>query len=399
MFKFIITIVIVFIISDLIPAQPRSMEFRRYQDLKLLDSIKVDESAQFVLKDNFTNWTHNFDDLSYMMVIYKNINSPSEGMHIFSDEAGGYEYDRGQYIKFTSDLATFQPKVTRGVNPGDYSIETTGSVNKLGKYYFVAVVKGKDEAGNYNESAAYWIVTCNIKMVETSIKSFNIMNQYRFGESVSFNFAVDGYNNLKEYSYRIYEGSNKQEIFAGLGSYVSLDFITNNPINVDKSFLVEGYYSGKILKYYNPQKSIIDSTSWSFKLLKPEKFEAKTKWMSQSDFNNLRSTDVVDALDMNENDSRQFKFAYYTPGDKSDLVIAPELKDVRLSCEPADFVTIISQSYKVYKEGLWQVLEITPNSVFLSNIKKDQVKKVSIEISFTTQFNEQKKLKFAAYVF
>ncbi len=400
MFKSII-LQIVFItgFATVILAQPRNIQFQKYQSIKLLDSLKVDENAKFVLKDRFTNWSHKFDDISYMMVIYEKLLITASGGYSFSNQLGGFEYDRGQLINYTSSVGTVQPVVLPGVNPGDYNVETTANLNKLGKFYFVAIIKGRTEKGNYDESAAYWVVNCTIKTLTTSLDAFNVLDKYYYGQPLCFNFAVQGYDNLKEYSYRVSEGDKKKEIFAGIGSYVSLNFLTENPEMVGKTFVVEGYYTGKVLRFFNPQKSAIDSSVWAFKLVKPDKFQVKSTWMADDEFKKLEIDDVVDALDINEENSRQFKFNYYSAADKTDLVVMPEMKNVKVTSDPPNFLAFGTRDYKIYKEGLWQVLEIIPNQQFFENMKDNEVKKVSLNISFTTQFGEKKIYKFDAYLF
>lgn len=390
--------ILIISVSGITFAQPRYLEFKSYQELKLLDSINVNENSQFVIKDKLTDWSHNFNDVSYIMAIYEDV-SFSGGTTKFSKNLGGYEYDHGNLITYQTPIGTIQPNVLPGNNPGDYVIETTASLNQIGKYYYVAIIKGKSERGNYFEDAGYWIVTCNLQTVKSSLEAFNILKEYHYGEDVSFSFSVDGFDNLKEYSYRIFEGDGKKEIFSGLGSYISLDFLTQNPAKVGKSFVIEGYYSGRILKFFNPQISAIDSTVWGFKLVKPDNFQEKTLWTPENEFQNLDNNDVVDALDMNQGNSRQFRFNYYTKLKNKDLVILPEMKDLVVKSVPSDFLSRISQNYKIYPDGLYQVLEIIPNQTFLESIPGDEVRKVSIEIDFTTQFGDSKRLKYEAFVF
>ena len=242
-------------------------------------------------------------------------------------------------------------------------------------------------------------MTCNLQTVKTSLDAFKVLNKYYYGEPLNFNFAVDGFDNLKEYSYRVYEGDSKKEIYSGIGSYISLDFLTSNPDMVGKTFEVEGYYTGRILRFFNPQKSAVDSSVWAFQLVKPENFQVKSKWMTDKDFSKLEIDDVVDAIDMNEDNARQFKFTYYSPTAKTDLVVIPDMKNLNVTSDPPNFLSYASKNYKTYKDGLWQVLEIIPNQAFFENMKGNEVKKVSLNISFTTQFGEKKNLKFDAYVF
>jgi hypothetical protein len=207
----------------------------------------------------------------------------------------------------------------------------------------------------------------------------------------------EGMDKLSNYYFRIFE--DNKEIYSGLGSYINLGVITKNTAMVNRSFRIEGYYGGRIVSFFNPELPGIDSTIWNFKLLPPKRFESSTSWLTEEEFNNLAKDDIIDAIDMGLTENRKFSFMYYAPTDNGAIVSLPELRNLTVTSSPPDFLASSSNKYRSYTDGIWQVIELNVNSRFLSNISDNATKKIIIQISFTTQFGEQKDLTYVGFVF
>ena len=227
----------------------------------------------------------------------------------------------------------------------------------------------------------------------------NLKDTYYYGESVYLDFSLsgEGMDKISNYYFRIFESD--KEIYSGLGSYINLGVITKNTAMVNRSFRIEGYYGGHIIQFFNPSLPGADSTIWNFKLLPPNKFEFLTNWLGEEEFNNLSEKDVIDAIDMQVIDNRKIRFMYSSPVEDGAIVTLPELKNLTVTASPPEFLASSSNKYRAYNDGIWKVIELNVNSKYLSSISDNATKKITLLITYTTQFGDQKDITYVGYVF
>ena len=320
---------------------------------------------------------------------------------------GGLQYSNGQVNYFSSQDVTLKSNVERGINPGDYEIRMDITIHQPGVFYVVGEIKGKSERGIYFEDAGYWVINCiaraeNRLTYDFSIKrsyDFEEIVTYRFGESISFDFSISGarMNNLSSYHFKVYGGENI--IHSGLGSYINLDFITKNSEMVNKTFAVEGLYSGKLIRFFNPSIPGPDSTYWRFELLPPEKLEIRSNWVPLEEFELMSERDVIDAFDLRLIENRKFSFAWLTNQGGGAMITRPKLINIEVTCEPEGLLRSNSQAFRLYEEDYWQVIEINVDPAFINRIAVDEIEKVIVNIKFQSQFGDQKSLSFVGMVF
>ena len=395
----LLTITTMLFTSIAVFPQASRVTFGPDKPIEILDTINVFVGEHFEIKDNLSDWSHNFGDLTYSLGVYlDNINSENEKT-TFERNIGGLEYYRGELSYSNLQGITLKSNVEKGVNPGDYEVQLSLDINATGVYYFVGLIKGKSEQGGYFENAGYWVVNCTPRARKELKHEINLKDTYYYGESVYLDFSLsgEGMDNISNYYYRIFESDN--EIYSGLGSYINLGVISKNTAMVNRSFRIEGYYGGRTIQFYNPSLPGADSTIWNFKLLPPKSFEFLTNWLSEEEFNSLSKNDVIDAIDMHVIENRKLKFMYYSPIENGAMVTQPELRNLTVTATPPEFLAGSSNKYRAYNDGIWKVIELNVNSRFLSDISDDATTKITLRIKFTTQFGDQKDLTYVGYVF
>ncbi len=388
-------------------AQPSELTFKGSSSIQVLDTIIVFSKESFDIQDRLYDWSNNFNDIDYTVSIFSILEHYSDSELRFSNFIGGFQNRYGKVKYFTSTDVNVKSTVAKGNNPGDYLVNMDLTISLPGVFYVVGVIKGKSERGSYFENAGYWVINCvaraeNRLTNDFSIKrtyDFNDIATYRYGESISFDFSISGarMNNLSSYHYKIFE--EEHEIFAGIGSYINLDFITKNPALVNHTFSIEGLYSGQLIRFFNPSIPGPDSTYWRFKLLPPEKLETKTNWLPLDKFELLGDKDVIDAIDLRLVENRKFSFAWLTNQGDGAMITRPKLLDVSVSSEPNDLLRSDSETFSSYEEDYWQVIELNVNPAFLNRIANNEIKKVTIHLKFKTMFGDQRSLDFVGVVF
>jgi len=168
---------------------------------------------------------------------------------------------------------------------------------------------------------------------------------------------------------------------------------------VNKTFAVEGLYSGKLILFFNPSIPGPDSTYWRFKLLPPEKLETRSNWVPLEEFEMMGERDVFDAFDLRLIENRKFSFAWLTNQEGGAMVTRPKLINVTVTSEPEDLLRSNSQTFRLYEEDYWQVVELNVDPVFINRIAEDEVETVIVSINFQTQFGDEKTMKFVGVVF
>jgi len=383
------------------PAFPQAsrLSFGISNPITLLDTVTVFVGEHFQITDKLSDWSTNFGDITYTLGVYLDMTTLSGGRVTFDRNNGGFEYFRGQLNYSTSRGINLQSNVEEGVNPGDYEIQISSDINSAGVYYFVGVIKGRSERGAYYEDAGYWVVNCAPRSQTELTHDINLKDIYNYGEPVYLDFSLsgEGMDKISNYYYRIYE--NSREIFSGLGPFINLGVITKNTSMVNRSFRVEGYYGGNIISFFNPKIPGTDSTVWNFQLLPPTNFDEITNWIPKAKYESMSNNDVIDALDMSIIENRKIKFNYFTTTENGAIVTSAILRDLTVTSTPPEFLAGSSNKYRVYDDGLWKVIELNVNSRFLSNISESSTKKIILNISFTTQFGEQKNLSYVGFVF
>ena len=388
-------------------AQPNELFFKGESSIEVLDTIIVFSKESFDIQDRLYDWSNNFNDIDYTVSVFSILENFGKSDLRFSNFLGGLQHRFGSVKYFNSKDINLKSDVERGNNPGDYQVNMDITISPPGVFYVVGVIKGKSERGAYFENAGYWVINCvaraeNRLSNDFSIKrtyDFNSLATYRYGESISFDFSISGarMNNLSSYHYKIFEDDH--EIFAGIGSYINLDFITKNPAMVYHTFRIEGLYSGQLIRFFNPSIPGPDSTYWRFKLLQPEKLDIKTNWMPLDKFELMGEKDVIDAIDLRLVENRKFSFAWLTNQGDGALITRPKFTDIVVSCEPGDLLRSDTQSFTSYEEDYWQVIELNVNPAFINRIANDEIKKVTINLKFQTRFGDQRSLDFVGVVF
>jgi len=396
---------LLFVVSSF--AQPDELRFEGQNTIQVLDTIIVFAKESFDIQDRLSDWSNNFADIEYTVSIFNIIEQIGESYIGFSNYVGGLQYSSGQVNYFSSEDVALKSNVDRGINPGDYEIRMDIVIRQPGVFYVVGEIKGKSERGIYFEDAGYWVVNCiaraeNRLTYDFSIKrsyDFEEIVTYRFEESISFDFSISGarMNNLSSYHFKIYEGENL--IHSGLGSYINLDFITKNSEMVNKTFTVEGLYSGDVIRFFNPSLPGPDSTYWRFELLPPEKLEIRSNWVSLEEFEMMSERDVIDAFDLRLIENRKFSLAWLTNQVGGAMITRPKLINIEVTCEPEGLLRNNSPAFRLYEEDYWQVIEINVDPAFINRIAVDEIEKVVVNIKFQTQFGDQKSMSFVGIVF
>jgi len=405
--KTILTFILNFLFMVSSFAQPVEMRFGDQKPIQVLDTIIVFAKESFDIQDRLSDWSNNFADIDYTISIFNIIEQIGESDIGFSNYMGGLQYRNNRVNYFSSQDISLKSNVERGVNPGDYEIRMDITIHQPGVFYVVGEIKGKSERGIYFEDAGYWVVNCiaraeNRLTYDFSIKrsyDFEEIVTYRFGESISFDFSISGarMNNLSSYHFKIYEGENI--IHSGLGSYINLDFITKNSEMVNKTFTVEGLYSGKLIRFFNPSMPGPDSTYWRFKLLPPEKLEIRSNWVPLEEFELMSERDVIDAFDLRLVENRKFSFAWLTNQEGGAMITRPKLISIEVTSEPEGLLRNNSPAFRLYEEDYWQVIEINVEPAFINDIAVDEIEEVIVNIKFQTQFGEQVSMSFVGMVF
>jgi hypothetical protein len=388
-------------------AQPDELRFGRQNSIQVLDTIIVFAKENFDIQDRLSDWSNNFGDIEYTISIFNIIEQIGETYISFSNYVGGLQYSNGQVNYFSSQDVALKSNVERGINPGDYDVGVDITIRQPGVFYVVGEIKGKSERGIYFEDAGYWVINCiaraeNRLTYDFSIKrsyDFEEVATYRFGESISFDFSISGarMNNLSSYHFKVYGEENI--IHSGLGSYINLDFITKNSEMVNKTFTIEGLYSGKLIRFFNPSIPGPDSTYWRFELLPPEKLEVRTNWIQLEEFEMMSERDVIDAFDLRLIENRKFLFTWLTNQGVGAMITRPKLINVTVTCEPENLLRSNSPTFRLYEEDYWQVIEINVDPAFINRIAEDEIEKVIVNIKFQTQFGDQKSMSFVGMVF
>ncbi len=396
---------LLFVVS--LSAQPDELRFGRQNSIQVLDTIIVFAKENFDIQDRLSDWSNNFGDIEYTISIFNIIEQIGETYISFSNYVGGLQYSNGQVNYFSSQDVTLKSNVERGINPGDYDVRMDITIRQPGVFYVVGEIKGKSERGIYFEDAGYWVINCiaraeNRLTYDFSIKrsyDFEEVATYRFGESISFDFSISGarMNNLSSYHFKVYGEENI--IHSGLGSYINLDFITKNSEMVNKTFTIEGLYSGKLIRFFNPSIPGPDSTYWRFELLPPEKLEVRTNWIQLEEFEMMSERDVIDAFDLRLIENRKFLFTWLTNQEVGAMITRPKLINVTVTCEPENLLRSNSPTFRLYEEDYWQVIEINVDPAFINRIAEDEIEKVVVNIKFQTQFGDQKSMSFVGMVF
>jgi hypothetical protein len=395
----LLTITIMLFISTVALSQASRITFGLGKPIEVLDTLNVFVGEHFEIKDKLSDWSHNFGDLTYTLGVYLDKTDAGSGRITFERNIGGLEHYRGRLTYSNVQGIALKSNVEKGVNLGDYEVGLSLDISSAGVYYFVGIIKGKSEQGGYFENAGYWVVNCTPRARRELTHEISLNDTYYYGESVYLDFSLsgEGMDNISNYYFRIFESDN--EIYSGLGSYINLGVITKNTAMVNRSFRIEGYYGGRIIQFFNPSLPGADSTIWNFKLLPPQSFEFVTNWLSGEEFNNLSEKDVIDAIDMHVIENRKFKFMYYSPIEDGAMVTQPELRNLTVTASPPEFLAGSSNKYRSYNDGIWKVIELNVNSKFLSSISDNATKKITLHITYTTQFGDQKDITYVGFVF
>lgn len=405
--KTILTFILslLFVVSSF--AQPDELRFGGQKTIQVLDTIIVFAKESFDIQDRLSDWSNNFADIEYTVSIFNIIEQTGESYIGFSNYLGGLQYSNGQANYSASQDVNMKSNVEKGINPGDYEVTMDITIRQPGVFYVVGEIKGKGERGIYFEDAGYWVINCiaraeNRLTYDFSIKrsyDFEEVATYRFGESISFDFSISGarMNNLSSYHFKVY--GEEGTIHSGLGSYINLDFITKNSEMVNKTFTVEGLYSGKLIRFFNPSIPGPDSTYWRFELLPPEKLEIRTNWIQLEVFELMSERDVIDAFDLRLIENRKFSFTWLTNQEGGAIITRPKLKNVTVASEPEDLLRSTASTFRIYEEDYWQVIEINVDPAFINRIAADEIEEVIVNIKFETQFGEQESMSFVGLVF
>jgi hypothetical protein len=387
--------------------QTNEIRFEGNESIRVLDTIIVFAKENFDIQDRLYDWSSNFSDIHYSISVFSILEQIGESDLRFTNYIGGLQYLGGQVKYYESEDVKMRSNVERGRNPGDYEVNIDINILPPGVFYVVGEIKGKSERGTSFQDAGYWVVNCIARAENRLTNDFSIKRTYdfediatyRFGESLAFDFSISGarMNSLSSYHFKVFD--EEKELYSGLGSYINLDFITKNPAMVNKIFTVEGLYSGKLIKFFNPSIPGPDSTYWKFRLLPPEKLDIKTNWIPLEKFELMSDKDVIDAIDLRLPENRKFSFAWITNLKDGALITRPDLTSITVSSEPGDLLRSNSPPFRSYEEDYWHVIDINVNPAFVNSIAENKIEQVKVSIKFQTKFGEEKSLDFVGIVF
>ncbi len=58
-----------------------------------------------------------------------------------------------------------------------------------------------------------------------------------------------------------------------------------------------------------------------------------------------------------------------------------------------------ASTFRLYEEDYWQVIELNVDPAFINSIAADEIEEVIVNITFQTQFGDQKSMSFVGIVF
>ena len=245
-----------------------------------------------------------------------------------------------------------------------------------GVYYLKLAINVTGEAGKALIADKYYMINVNLPTLAAPVA---VRNNYFFGESPAFSFAVREFTDQDKYSYKISDGVST--IKEGAGSFVNLTDLCNDPQNVGKVIKIEGFYNNELMSYTDPGTGNPVKASWDIAIQKP----------GLGDFSGWATLSEKDS----ENQaSRQFLFGYFGMTPSGFVFAAPKFNQLRVTSEPDNFIQSVSQS----KKGQFPVVEIAVNPAFLESMDIGTDQDVRLTIQFTTQFGEKVIKKYRANV-
>lgn len=255
-----------------------------------------------------------------------------------------------------------------------------------GVYYLKLAINVTGEAGKALIADKYYMINVNLPTLAAPVA---VRNNYFFGESPAFSFAVREFTDQDKYSYKISDGVST--IKEGAGSFVNLTDLCNDPQNVGKVIKIEGFYNNELMSYTDPGTGNPVKASWDIAIQKPGLGDF-SGWatLSEKDSEN----DAVWYISVENQASRQFLFGYFGMTPSGFVFAAPKFNQLRVTSEPDNFIQSVSQS----KKGQFPVVEIAVNPAFLESMDIGTDQDVRLTIQFTTQFGEKVIKKYRANV-
>ncbi|KAB2909252.1 MAG: hypothetical protein LC102_00650 [Ignavibacteriales bacterium] len=305
------------------------------------------------------------------------LNSSGASIQKLTDEL---KYQKPSSAEVVSKVAQQQG---RGVTVQTYFEPT---FKEPGKYYLKFGINVTGEANKALVVDKYYLINVTYPTIAAPV---SIRNSYFFSENPAFSFAVNEYTNQDKYSFKIFDGGSVVE--QGVGSFVNLSKILNDPQNVGKVFKVEGYYNNDKMTYIDPTSNSTQSASWEFTVQKPGLGDF-CGWAVLSD--KEAENEVPWYISVDNQAARQFLFGYFGNTENGFVFAAPKFNQLRVTSEPDNFVQSVSQA----KRGLFPVVEIVVNPAFLDAMDFGEDQEIRLTIQFTTQFGEKVVKKYRANV-
>jgi hypothetical protein len=257
------------------------------------------------------------------------------------------------------------------------------SIADVGTFYVHVNIDGRGEKGTSLNVDYYFLINVRYPILASP---FKLKSNYVFSEQEFFSFATSEFNNPEKYSFNI--SRDGSIISSGNSSVVYLDSILNDRKNVGKTITIEGFYNGEPFMYADPITGEGKNSTWSFTISPPKVISEVHAWDPELD--NPDPWIVY----INNSFSKQFQYAYTQSTDKGLITLTPEIQNLRVSTDPPEFLDYAD----VQTSGIWSVVVIHPNDIFLSRIDECSFVPVTISIEFDTQFYEHKSYQYKAAI-
>jgi hypothetical protein len=251
---------------------------------------------------------------------------------------------------------------------------------KPGTYIIKSSYQGKAETGQASVDRFYKITVDYPTFA--SVKDLDSI--YYIGERGLFSIAVNEFNDIRKYSYKVFEidkNGTKIEMFSGSGPTIDMGEIIQLK-NLNKTIQIEGYYDNNIYEYYNHNK-IIKSSIWNFIVSPiPDLVEFNT-WDDTEKENcvlDLATTTFFNPL--------TFYYMYAASKDVNFIAVTPECNDLVLDATPNNF---LAGEPEVSTSGVFLTIKLNVNPKFISAIGSQRAQNVSLNIKFRTQFGDFEK--------
>ena len=298
------------------------------------------------------------------------------------NSGGGYLRDCEEVWQFPS-----KEELARKVQGGrgeTVQFHTREAVEDAGVYYIKMDVSIMDENRRRFSKSAYYMINVHNPTMAAEI-NLREEKPYYFSEKETFSFATVEFSDANAYSYQVLD-PGQTVIEEGKGSVVNLDAVLSDIRNVAKTISIRGLYEGKEFQYISNGDKQPRNSTWSIKITSPS-IEEFGDWQKSNPNDQI----VISAYNKN---ARRILYTYFAKTDEGYVLIGPEARNFRLTCDPPNF--IINQKPTTVGVFLYITFDFNEDMLFELGDFGQQALQVTIE--FTTQFGEKKKTEYSALI-